>query len=237
MISIGELGHLLTIGYGTQTSYTGNTLYATSGSSTVDNAKLDLKNSPATLIPNYFTILDPQNDAIDDDADGAIGTDTGVQANDIDGPEIQVPGRININTAASNVLMALPGTSASISLGSWSATIQAAKGYSLINNIINARPLSSVGTITTVTGMDYFGSDNLDNDGDGLIDEKDEKDLIYTAISNLITTHSNVFAVYVTARIVNSDATQTFAEKKLVAIIDRSVTPVKIRYFRWMTEW
>ena len=61
--------------------------------------------------------------------------------------------------------------------------------------------------------MDYFGSDNLDNDGDGLIDEKDEKDLIYTAISNLITTHSNVFAVYVTARIVNSDATQTFAEK------------------------
>jgi len=237
MISLGELGHLLTIGYGTQTSYTGNTLYATSGSSTVDNAKLDLKNSPATLIPNYFTILDPQNDAIDDDADGAIGTDTGVQANDIDGPEIQVPGRININTAASNVLMALPGTSASISLGSWSATIQAAKGYSLINNIINARPLSSVGTITTVTGMDYFGSDNLDNDGDGLIDEKDEKDLIYTAISNLITTHSNVFAVYVTARIVNSDATQTFAEKKLVAIIDRSVTPVKIRYFRWMTEW
>ena len=108
MISLGELGHLLTIGYGTQTSYTGNTLYATSGSSTVDNAKLDLKNSPATLIPNYFTILDPKNDAIDDDADGAIGTDTGVQANDIDGPEIQVPGRININTAASNVLMALP---------------------------------------------------------------------------------------------------------------------------------
>ena len=237
MISLGELGHLLTVGYGTQSSYTGNTLYTAAGTSAVDNAKLDLKTSIATLIPKYFTILDPQNDAIDDDADGAIGTDTGSQAGDIDGPEIQVPGRININTAAPNVLMALPGTSASTSWGSWSATIQSAKGYSLINNIINARPLSSVGTITTVTGMDYFGSDNLDNDGDGLIDEKDEKDLIYTAISNLITTHSNVFAVYVTARIVNSDATQTFAAKKLVAIVDRSVTPVKIRYFRWMTEW
>ena len=73
--------------------------------------------------------------------------------------------------------------------------------------------------------MDYFGTDTVDNDGDGLIDEKDEKDLIYTAISNLITTHSNVFAVYVIARIVNSDASQTFATRKLVAIVDRSVTP------------
>lgn len=237
MISLGELGHLLTIGYGTQSPYTSNSLYTAAGTSAVDNAKLDLKSNIATLIPKYFTILDPKNDTIDDDADGAIGTDTGSQAGDIDGPEIQVPGRININTAASNVLMALPGTSAGISLGSWSTAIQAAKGYSLINNIINARPLNSVGTITTVTGMDYFGTDNIDNDGDGLVDEKDEKDLIYSAISNLITTHSNVFAVYVTARIVNSDATQTFASKKLVAIVDRSVIPVKIRYFRWMTEW
>jgi len=238
MISLGELGHFLTVGYGTQSPYTSNALYATSGTGTVDSAKLNLKTSPAPMIPNYFTILDPKNDGIDDDADGAIGTDTGLQADDIDGPEIQVPGRININTAASTVLSALPGTSASISLGSWSATIgTTATGYSLINNIINARPLSTVGTITTVTGMDYFGTDGIDNDGDGCVDEKDEKDLIYTTISNLITTHSNVFAVYVTARIVNSDATQTFATKKLVAIVDRSVTPVKIRYFRWMTEW
>jgi hypothetical protein len=237
MISLGELGHLLSVGYGTQSSYTSNALYATSGTNTVDSAKLDLGTSPATLIPNYFTILDPKNDAIDDDADGAIGTDTGLQADDIDGPEIQVPGRININTAASSVLAALPGTSAGISFGSWSATIGSVTGSSLINNIINARPISTVGTITTVTGMDYFGSDTIDNDGDGLVDEKDEKDLIYTAISNLITTHSNVFAVHVTARIVNSDASQTFATRKLVAIVDRSVTPVKIRYFRWMTEW
>ena len=85
--------------------------------------------------------------------------------------------------------------------------------------------------------MNRFGSDSADNDNDGYYDDKGEKDLIIRSISNLITTHSNVFAVYITARIVNSDATQTFAAKKLVAIVDRSVTPVKIRYFRWMTEW
>jgi|GEM_PF-2905066 len=237
MISLGEVGHLLTIGYGTQSPYTSNSTYNAAGSSTVDNAKLSLFSGTGTVIPEYFTILDPKNDSIDDDADGAVGTDTGAQAGDIDGPEIQVPGRININTAPSTVLSALPGTSTNTSIGTWSTLIQSKKGYSLINNIMNARPFSTIGTITSVTGMDYFGTDGVDNDGDGLVDEKDEKDLIFTSISNLITTHTNVFAVYVTARIVNSSASQTFAEKKLVAIVDRSVTPIKIRYFRWMTEW
>ncbi|HHT9107690.1 MAG TPA: hypothetical protein ACFYEF_01950 [Candidatus Wunengus sp. YC63] len=243
IISLGELGHLLTVGYNTNYSYTLDASYATSSTSNfVDNAKMNLFGGTFTTIPDYFTVLDPKNDAIDDDADGAIGTDTGNQSGDIDGPEIQVPGRININTASAGVLSALPGTSTNTSLGTWSALIQSKTGYSLLNNIINARPYSTVGALTTATGtsnsgMNYFGTDNVDNDGDGFIDEKDEKDLIFTSISNLITTHSNVFAVYVTARIVNSSASQTFAEKKLVAIVDRSVNPVKIRYFRWMTEW
>ena len=99
MISLGEVGHLWTIGYGTQSPYTNNSSYTASGTSTVDNAKLSLATGTGTLIPEYFTILDPKNDSIDDDADGAIGTDTGNQSGDIDGVEIQVPGRININTA------------------------------------------------------------------------------------------------------------------------------------------
>ena len=241
IISLGELGHLLTVGYNTNYSYTLDAFYATS-TNYVDNAKINLFGGTFTTISDYFTVLDPKNDGIDDDADGAIGTDTGSQAGDIDGPEIQVPGRININTAPYGVLAALPGTSTNTSMNTWNTLIQSKTGYSLINNILNARPFSTVGTITGVTGtnnsgMNYFGTDNADNDGDGFIDEKDEKDLIFTSIANLITTHSNVFAVYVTARIVNSSASQTFAEKKLVAIVDRSVTPIKIRYFRWMTEW
>ena len=238
IISLGELGRLMTIGYNTTYSYTLNTSYATS-TNYVDNAKMNLFGGTFTTIPDYFTVLDPKNDSIDDDADGAIGTDTGSQAGDIDGPEIQVPGRININTAPSGVLAALPGTSTNISMNTWNTLIQAKTGYSLINNIISARPYSTIGALTSATGtsnsgMNYFGTDNVDNDGDGFIDEKD---LIFTSIANLITTHSNVFAVYVTARIVNSSASQTFAEKKLVAIVDRSVNPIKIRYFRWMTEW
>src|SRR3990167_7524549 len=238
IISLGELGRLMTIGYNSTYSYTLDVSYATS-TNYVDNAKMNLFGGTFTTIPDYFTVLDPKNDSIDDDADGAIGTDTGSQAGDIDGPEIQVPGRININTAPSGVLAALPGTSTNISMNTWNTLIQAKTGYSLINNIISARPYSTIGALTSATGtsnsgMNYFGTDNVDNDGDGFIDEKD---LIFTSIANLITTHSNVFAVYVTARIVNSSASQTFAEKKLVAIVDRSVNPIKIRYFRWMTEW
>ncbi len=233
MISLGELGNLLTIGYGTQSPYTKDPIYNVTGSSTVDNAKLNLTSGTATLVSEYFTIIDPKDDTIDDDADGAIGTDTGNQLGDIDGPEIQIPGRININTATSTVLAALPGTCTNTSLGTWSTLT----GNSLINNIINARPFTTIGALANVPGIDYFGTDNVDNDDDGFIDEKDEKDLIFTSISNLITTHTNVFAVYVTARIVNSNASRTFAEKKLVAIVDRSATPIKIRYFRWVTEW
>ncbi|MFO0793939.1 MAG: hypothetical protein U0586_07730 [Candidatus Brocadiaceae bacterium] len=231
-ISLGELGHLLTVGYNTNISYTMNAYYATA-TNYVDAAKMNLFSGTFTTIPEYFTVLDPWNDAIDDDADGAIDTaDTGTQTGDIDGPEIQVPGRININTAPSSVLAALPGTSTNTSMGTWSALYG-----SLITNIINNRPYTKIGALPAVTGMDYFATDNKDNDGDGIVDDKEEKDLIFAAISNQITTHSNVFAVYVTARIVNSNATQTYAEKKLVAIVDRSVTPIKIRYFRWMTEW
>ena len=241
-ISLGELGHLLTVGYNTNYSYTLDASYATS-TNYVDNAKMNLFGGTFTTFSDYFTVIDPKNDAIDDDADGAIGTDTGSQSGDIDGPEIQIPGRININTASSGVLAALPGTSTNTSLGTWSALIQSRTGYSLINNIISARPFTTIGALTGATGtansgMNYFGTDSADNDGDGFIDEKDEQDLIFTSIANLITTHTNVFAVYVTGRIINnSDPPQTFAEKKLVAIVDRSVSPVKIRYFRWMTEW
>src|SRR3990172_6597886 len=73
IISLGELGHLLTVGYNTTYSYTLDASYATS-TNYVDNAKMNLFGGTFTTIPDYFTVLDPKNDAIDDDADGAIGT-------------------------------------------------------------------------------------------------------------------------------------------------------------------
>ncbi|WP_133111804.1 hypothetical protein [Candidatus Scalindua japonica] len=56
------------------------------------------------------------------------------------------------------------------------------------------------------------------------------------AISNLITTRSNVFTVYVTVQINNQGTTEVFAEKRILPIVDRSVDPIKVRCFEWITE-
>jgi hypothetical protein len=63
-----------------------------------------------------------------------------------------------------------------------------------------------------------------------------EKEKTFRSISNLITTRSNVFTVYVTAQITDEAISNVYAEKKIIAIVDRSVDPIKIRYFRWITE-
>ncbi|MBI5307238.1 MAG: hypothetical protein HZB37_02570, partial [Planctomycetes bacterium] len=121
--------------YGSQTPYTSNRNYAgtttTNGYGVVDNAKVDFfysEQGTATNLFEYFTITDPKGDGIDDDGDRAIGTDTGSQAGDIDGPEIQVPGRININTAPIGVLNCLPGT-ATTSLSNWGTITQSIIQY------------------------------------------------------------------------------------------------------------
>ena len=63
-----------------------------------------------------------------------------------------------------------------------------------------------------------------------------DKEKAFRSISNLITTRSNVFTVYVTAQITNEGETEVFAEKRILAIIDRSVDPIKVRYFSWLVE-
>ena len=63
-----------------------------------------------------------------------------------------------------------------------------------------------------------------------------DKEKPFRSISNLITTRSNVFTVYVTAQITDEAESNVFAEKRILAIVDRSVDPIKVRYFRWFTE-
>ena len=58
-ISLGELGHLLKVGYNTTYSYTLDASYATS-TNYVDNAKMNLFGGTFTTIPDYFTVIDPK---------------------------------------------------------------------------------------------------------------------------------------------------------------------------------
>jgi hypothetical protein len=77
------------------------------------------------------------------------------------------------------------------------------------------------------------------------VDEKEEEFLIFGALSNMVTTHSSVFTVYCMAQVGldgNNDGDfedaqdKIFAERKLLAIVDRSTQPINIRFLRWLTD-
>ena len=163
----------------------------------------------------YFTVTDPSMDSIDNDGDGDVdAADTGSQSGDLDGQEYRIPGLINVNTAPVEVLESLPN-GAGAAIGNTIATAIQGSGN---------KPFTSIGDmVDDVTQITGSGT-------------KWNKEKTFRSISNLITTRSNVFTVYVTAQITDDAETEVFAEKRIRAIVDRSVDPIKIRYFRWITE-
>ena len=175
--------------------------------------------SPDVL--KYITITDPSMDGIDNDGDGNTDSaDTGAQDGDFDGPEYRIPGLINVNTAPIEVLASLPD-------GSGGTLGDTTIATSIFNG---SKPYSSIGDLVVkVTDITDTGTD------------KWVREEPLRAISNLITTRSNVFTVYVTAQVTEEDVsdppnTKVYAEKRIVAIVDRSVNPIRVRYFRWIVE-
>ena len=162
----------------------------------------------------YITVTDPSMDNIDNDGDGSIdSSDTGSQAGDFDGQEYRIPGLINVNTAPFEVLQSLPN------IGT-----DTAKAISGEIPYIDKKPFTSIGDLVDrVTEITGSGT-------------KWDKEKPFRSISNLITTRSNVFTVYVTAQVTDEGETEVFAEKRILVIVDRSVNPIKVRYFRWIVE-
>ncbi len=150
-------------------------------------------------------------EGIDNDGDGSIDSaDTGSQSGDFDGQEHRIPGLINVNTASVEVLESLPDITNAIAIAIQSNN---KKPFSSIGNLLKDVPdITSTGTT------------------------KWDKEKPFRSISNLITTRSNVLTVYITAQITDEAMSNVFAEKRILAIVDRSVDPIKIRYFRWITE-
>ncbi|MCP4265905.1 MAG: hypothetical protein GY777_10075 [Candidatus Brocadiaceae bacterium] len=159
----------------------------------------------------YFTVIDPSMDNIDNDGDGSMDAgDTGLQFGDFDGKENRIPGLINVNNASADVLLSLPGIDSSIATAIKSSV---------------SKPFTNIGDmVSKVTELSNIAGTNWD------------KERAFRSISNLITTHSNVFTVYVTAQITDEEETSVYSEKRVLAIIDRSVDPINVRYFRWIAE-
>jgi len=100
----------------------------------------------------------------------------------------------------------------------------------------------------------YYG---YDDDGDGLVDERDERDYLFTQVANFITTRDHTFTIEIVTQLTDPPYYQEFgtptykvkevhAQKHLILLVDRSTTlrvgadgscdftgPIRILAERW----
>ncbi len=155
--------------------------------------RLDLKNPAFADIFQYLTVIDP-----------AV---FGLGAN-----ETRIKGRINVNTAPWFVIAQLPWMRPDIARAIVAYRDTATKGFKSIAELMQA------------AAMDYYAADQADltkfpdlTPGDGAGQDFEERDMIFSRISNLVTVRSDVFTAFILVRI-GTDGPQ----KRVLAILDRS---------------
>ncbi|MHC4618487.1 MAG: hypothetical protein ACYTEQ_12125 [Planctomycetota bacterium] len=203
---------------------------------TEEEVRFNLAEPAFQEVLNYLTVFDPTQDGINNDGDW-VGVDPCTSdplplTDEADlgaSPELKVPGRININTAPWFVIAQLP----------WMQYYPgnpppAEAPYGRARAICAWRDSVSVGFASTAQLMDVpemasLMADNDDNvynpvagggpdlTEDSARDDFEERDLIFSRISNLVTVRSDVFTAYILVRLgVNGP------QKRVIAILDRS---------------
>ena len=200
-MTIGDISRTLTIGPGTDSNDMLGVKLASEPNEY--DIRLDLTNPVYANMFQYLTAIDP--------------TEYGLDPN-----ETRIKGRININTAPWFVMAQLP----------WMPPDVAYAIASFRDKLNPADPLNrpfeafdTIGDLMQVPEMDYFAmSDSNDLAGwpdftpyDGADNDFEERDMIFSRISNLVTVRSDVFTAYILVRI-GRDGPQ----KRMLAIFDRS---------------
>jgi hypothetical protein len=131
--------------------------------------------------------------------------------------ETRINGRININTAPWFVLSQLP-------------SMPPAVAQQIVLNRDNTGAFRSIAELLRIPQMGYYANDpsqsSVDLNGwpdrtpsDGAIDDFEERDMIFSRISNLATVRSDIFTAYILVRL-GTDGPQ----KRVIAVFDRSRT-------------
>ena len=194
--------------------------------------RIDLENFDYQQLFKYLTVFDPANDTIDNDGDGFK------DISDVNGPEWKVPGRININTAPWYVIAQLPWVSQKKNQPINYELAQAIVAYrdntaggfesiGELNRVVDTNSLGSIDYYARDYNFDGTNKDQLSfpdltaggrrSLGDGAANDFEERDLIFSRISDLVTVRSDVFTAYILVRI-GTDGPQ----KRVIAILDRS---------------
>jgi hypothetical protein len=224
-VTVGDISRILAIGHGTDAGGTiGQQLELDE-----NRVKLDYQNPYNKNIFQYLTVFDPTNDTVDNDGDGTINE------NNIDEtPEFKIPGRININTAPWYVIAQLPWMTEkkAQAVVAYRDKLAEPVDYNDVGmyGIREYEGFESIGELNFVTSgssnyrIDEYGRDGNDisdlpdlTGSDGFIDDFEERDVIFSRISNLVTVRSDVFTAYILVRI-GVDGPQ----KRVIAILDRS---------------
>ena len=193
--SVGEIARALTVGPSTDPcDMIGVRLASEPAEETV---RLDLRNPIFAGIFQYLTVIDPANYGHPQQ-------------------ETRIKGRININTAPSFVLAQLPWMEVSIA--------QAIVAY----RDSAAGAFKSTAALMQVPEMGYYAYDpkyaSVDLDrlpdltpSDGAMGDFEQRDVIFSRISDVVTVRSDVFSAYILVR-TGTDGPQ----KRVLAILDRS---------------
>jgi DNA uptake protein ComE-like DNA-binding protein len=160
--------------------------------------RVDLLNPVYADIFQYLTVLDPTDYILP-------VTETSIK-------ETRIKGRINVNTAPAFVIAQLPWMEPAVAqaIATYRDTISGA--------------FESIAELMYVPQMSYYATNALDLDlwpdftpADGAVDDFEERDIIFSRISNLITVRSDIFTAYILVRI-GVDGPQ----RRVIAVLDRS---------------
>jgi hypothetical protein len=158
-----------------------------------DHIRLDLKDPVFADIFQYMTVIDPET----------IGLGAG---------EMRIKGRINVNTAPWFVIVQLPWMRPDIARAIVAYRDTTTSGF------------KSSAELMQVNQMDYYATDPADlttfpdlTPNDGVGQDFEERDVIFSRISDLVTVRSDVFTAYILVRIGTNGP-----QKRVLAILDRS---------------
>jgi len=217
LITVGDIPRILTLGHGITRDSTIGEQLGRRIISEENQVRLDLANPYHSNVFQYLTVFDPSSDSNDNDADGLIDEN--------DGSEWKVPGRININTAPWYVLGQLPWVSPHTpnyelarAIVDYRDVVGAFGSIGELNFVSDPNSLRSIGYYarTDVQAGDLLSFPDI-TPADGVLNDFEERDVIFSRISNLVSVRSDVFTAYILVRI-GADGPQ----KRVVAILDRS---------------
>jgi hypothetical protein len=206
LTNIGEIGMVLAKGaYCTDSQDPSDPALELAGytATTAAEILIDLSNPIYADAFNYLTVMDPVE----------YGAPAG---------ETRVQGRININTAPAFVLAQLPWLQ-------YSMDGPVDRAGSIVAERDQEGAFESIAGLMGVLQMHdlaYDGENNLFEDPnrgpdlttDDVSEDYEERDLLFTRVSNLVSVRSDVFTAYILVR-VGADGPQ----QRVVAILDRSL--------------